>query len=364
MNIHPRLNTFLITAIKHESSDLHLLPGSAPQLRKKGKLRPVGEKALTEAEVKEMIFSTMSSEQQQFLHENHEIDYAIELPDKGRFRINAFQAQGQYAAAFRLLPLNVQTLEELNLPLIDRKLALAESGLVLVAGSTGSGKSTTVSAMIDVNNDQRAVRIITIENPVETVHRNRTAVISQREVGLDTDSFAKALRSVLRQDPDIIVIGEVRDRDTAEAAIYAAQTGHLVFATIHAGSSEEAVQRYINLFPHEEREVIRETLAVVLNGIVVQKLIMDVKRTRIPVQEVLVNTDRVSRLIRDAGHGEKYKKVITEGEAHGMQTMEQVLVRMVRNKQLDASEALKSAPDVRTVRTELRQLNLLESQQA
>lgn len=361
MNIHPRLKTFLTTAINNDASDVHLKPNTAPHIRIKGVLKPVGEKPLSEAENEAMIFSTLSSEQQAYLQKHNEMDYAIFLENKGRFRVNTYRAQGRWESVMRLLPPEIKNMAQLHLPPVNRKLALLNDGLVLVAGDTGSGKSTTLAAMIDVINTERAKNIITIENPVEAVHENKRSIISQREVGLDTDSFAQALRSVLRQDPDVILIGEIRDRDTAEAALQAAQTGHLVFATIHAGSSEEAVQRYLNLFPAEERESVRETLAVVTAGIVVQKLVLDTKRQRRPVQEVLVNTDRAARLIRDANHTEKYRHVIAEGAAHGMQTMEQVLVWMVQKKILDVNTALAAAPDTRTLRNELRKQNELPS---
>jgi len=347
------------SAKKYEASDLHIVPLTPPNIRQNGKLKALVESPLTPELTAQMILSTLTPDQQRYLDAHGELDYAISLEGTGRFRVNAYRAQGNYEAVIRLLSSTVKSLKELGLPDIARDFALEKDGLVLVAGETGSGKSTSLASMIDlINNERVKKRVFTIENPVEIVHQSNRALISQREVGIDTDSFAQALRSVLRQDPDVILIGEIRDKDTAEVALQAAQTGHLVFSTIHASSSEEAVNRYVNLFPPEDRENMRQALSISLRGILVQHLVVGKQMERLPAIEVLVNTLRVRRRI--AGEtSESLKTIIEEGGPHRMNSLEQELVRLVQKNRISVDVALRAANNPRALKLMLTKASLI-----
>lgn len=355
------LKELLAVADNHQASDIHLRANSRPYLRIKGLLEPCSG-PLDANMVKNIIFASMTEEQKKYLAENKEIDYAFRLSAEGsRYRINAFTAQGEIEAVLRVVDNEAKTVDSLRLPSIVNKLATVKNGLVLVAGATGSGKSTTLAAMIDYVNQTEQKRIITIENPVEIVHKDKKSVISQREVGIDTESFASALRSVLRQNPDIILIGEIRDRETAESALQAAQTGHLVLSTIHAGTAEETIKRFASLYPAEERVNAKRALAYSLKGILVQRLVIDVSEKKLPVLEIMTSTDRIIQaLLADAEEkgGESITKIIADSELHGMLTLDQYLIKLVAKGLITVETALSEAVSPLMLRQNLHRRGL------
>lgn len=358
VDIDNRLNTFLATAIKHKASDLHLKPDTKPHIRIEGRLRPLGSPQLSELDCSAIILSMLDENRRKALKENLEIDFALELVGIGRFRVNTFMAQGQYEAVIRVISPMAKTLEELALPEALESLALLRDGLILVAGPTGSGKSSTLAAMIDIINANLSKRIITIENPVEILHSNKKSLITQREIGIDTYSFSGALRATLRQDPDVIMVGEIRDKETADAAIQAAQTGHLVLSTIHAGNTEEALSRLAGLFPLGDRDNINETLSTIIKGIVVQKLLMDVNQHPIPAVEIMTNSSRMQDFISGKTRSASMQTIIEESSIHGMQTMDAHIVNLVMRKKISYEVAVQSANHVQWVTTKLKELGI------
>lgn len=355
--IDRRLHVYLTTAVRYDASDLHIQPGTAPYVRLGDQLRPVGEDKLNAHQIEEMIFSSISPAQKAELLEKHEIDYALELSDLGRrFRINAYTTQGSYAIVARLVTASPKSTEDLKLPSVLNKLVELNDGLILIAGSTGSGKSTTLAAMIDHINRTRSARIITIEDPIEILHPKKRSIISQREVGTDTDSFDVALRSALRQNPDIIMVGEIRDQATAVAAMQAAQTGHLVLSTIHAASAEECISRIINIFPEGERDNMRTIVATVLQAAMVQKLVPDLHGGKVPALEILLNTERVKSYILDPR--EDLITIMQEGDVHQMRTLDQDIVELIRQKVISRDAGRLAAADRLWLAQTLRRLGL------
>lgn len=362
-DINNHLIVLLKTAVKHEASDLHLKANSRAFLRIKGKLIPCGSDTISSEQLREMIMSTMSEDQRELFYKLKEVDYGLRIPNVGRFRVNAYTAQGEVEAVLRVIQEGARNTENLKLPPVINKLAAEKDGLVLVAGSTGSGKSTTLAAMIDYVNKNYPKRIITIENPVEILHNDVKSVISQREVGGDTDSFASALRSILRQNPDIILIGEIRDRETADSALQAAQTGHLVFSTIHAGTAEETISRFAGLYPADERPGVKRSLAYSLKGVLAQRLIVDKTGSKLPVLEIMTSTDRITQaMLADADDQpgkESITKVIAESELYGMMTLDQYLLKLVVNKVITVEAAIAESVNPLTFRQTLHQRNLI-----
>lgn len=356
------LESLLAVANQHQASDIHLRANSKPYLRIKGRLAPCSD-VLDAEMVRNIIFASMDEEQKEFLLKHKEIDYAFKPSEDGsRYRINAFTAQGAIEAVLRVVDSEAKNVDDLRLPSVINKLATVKDGLILVAGATGSGKSTTLAAMIDYVNQHEQKRIITIENPVEIVHQDKKSVISQREVGGDTVSFASALRSVLRQNPDIILIGEIRDRETAESALQAAQTGHLVLSTIHAGTAEETIKRFANLYPADERVNIKRALAYSLKGILVQRLVLDVEQQKLPVLEIMTSTDRiVQALLAEAEEtgGENLTKIIADSEIHGMLTLDQYLVKLVAKGLITIETAISEAVNPMTLKQNLHRRGLI-----
>lgn len=357
-------NQLLKYAVQQDASDVHLKANAHPFLRIKGKLIPCGDRMISADMCKNIVLSTMNDFQRLLFEKNKEIDYGLKIDGIGRFRVNAYTAQGEVEAVLRVVQEGAQSIKSLRLPPVLNKLASMKDGLILVAGSTGSGKSTTLAAMVDFVNQNEQKRIITIENPVEIVHKDVKSVISQREVGGDTDSFAAALRSVLRQNPDIILIGEIRDKETADSAIQAAQTGHLVFSTIHAGTAEETVNRFAGLYPAEERANVKKSLALSLKGVLAQRLIVDKNNIKMPVLEIMTSTDRiVQSLLADADNmpnRENLTKIISESEINGMMTLDQYLIKLIVNNVVDAEEAIKEAVNPLGLRQALHQRGLIK----
>jgi twitching motility protein PilT len=332
------------------ASDLHLCAGSPPVMRVRGELARIDAPALTADEMRHLVYRVTTLEQQKELEVERELDFSYSLADRWRFRVNAFFDREAVAAAVRLVPAEVPTLETLQMPAVVRELAFRPRGLVLVTGPTGSGKSTTLAAMVDAINEERACHIVTIEDPIEFVHGHKRAVVNQREVGTDTRSFARALRSVLRQDPDVVLVGELRDLETISIALTAAETGHLVFATLHTRSAASAIDRVVDVFPAEQQSQVRVQLSSSLQGIIAQALLLtaDGEGRRAAV-EVLVADDAVRNLIRQAKMEQVHSYMHTGGR-RGMHTLEQALAGLVQDGDVSLAEALANANDPEQLR--------------
>ncbi|HZO96731.1 MAG TPA: type IV pilus twitching motility protein PilT [Gaiellaceae bacterium] len=324
-----------------ESSDLHLTAGSEPVVRVRGRLERLdGCEKLTPEAVRELVYRILSTEQQKILETRRSVDFAYSLPGVARFRVNVFFQRATIGAAFRMIPTQIKSLEELGLPDHLAELAAQPRGLVLVTGPTGSGKSTTLATLIDLINRSRHEHILTIEDPIEFLHWHRNCIVNQREVGPDTPTFADALRAALRQDPDVVLVGEMRDLETIATALTAAETGHLVFATLHTQSAPQTIDRIIDVFPAEQQDQVRIQLASTLQGIVTQTLVPTADgRGRIAALEILIPDDAVRNLIRQ-GKIEQIYSVIQTGTARGMQTMEQALADLVLRKVITREVAL------------------------
>ncbi len=331
-------------AIAHGASDLHLVVGVPPVVRRDGKLLAIAnETPLTLDAAKEAIASIMLPEQQQALATNREIDFSFGFRDT-RFRVNAYFELSQPAASLRLIPATIPTLAKLGLPAILERFTAPSQGFVIITGPTGHGKSTTLGALIQHINETRSEHIVTIEDPIEYVFQHNRSMISQREVGSDTATFANALRSVLREDPNVILVGEMRDPETMEAALTAAETGHLVFATLHANSAEQTADRIIDAFPPHQQSQIRAQLADVLLGVVSQRLIPKVSGGRVAAAEILVANGAIRSLIRD-GKTHQIGNVIKTSASDGMINLDKVLAEMVAKGEVTLDDALVWAED-------------------
>ncbi len=325
------IEALLEECVKHDASDLHLQVGLPPILRIDGALRPMTTyPVLNDEVVTQLVFATLDEEQQKILVKDKEFDYSFAFGDMGRFRVNAFHEKGNMAAAFRLIPNKIPSLDDLGLPQVISSFADRPHGLVLVTGPTGSGKSTTLAALIDKINSEKAVHIITIEDPIEFTHHSKRSIVAQREVHYDTFSFAAALRSILREDPDVVLIGEMRDLETIQAAITVAETGHLVFATLHTNSAAQSIDRIIDVFPAHQQPQIRSQLGNVLNGICAQRLVPAIEGGRIAVTEILVANSAVRSVVRE-GKTHQLDMVIQTSADQGMQTMDRELARLVNS---------------------------------
>ncbi|MDD2857403.1 MAG: PilT/PilU family type 4a pilus ATPase [Candidatus Nanopelagicales bacterium] len=335
------LRQVLEAAVAHGASDVHVRAGAPPLLRVEGRLLPLDLPPLTADDATALVLEAMTQEEDRAEYaRDHERDFAVTEPFVGRFRVNAYRMRGSDAMVLRHVRESVPSLEALGVPAIARSLALTPSGIVLVCGPTGSGKSTTLAAMIDAINDERYCHILTIEDPIEFLHANRRATISQRELHTDTLEFARALRAGLRQDPDVMVIGEIRDRETLRTALQAAQTGHLVLASMHASSVIEVVHRIVDMFPADEHRQIRATLAESLRGIICQHLVAGARADgRVLTCEIAVSTARIRDAITDAERTDQLHEILAEGEHYGMRTSEQDLVRLVLAGDITLSEA-------------------------
>ena len=344
------INDLLRKAIEQGASDLHLKVGSHPIIRVDGLLRPMLEfRRLMQEDTIAMAFSIMNNRQKQKFKENLEIDIAYSVPGLGRFRVNIFQQRGTVGLVLRVIPTKIRTIRDLNLPPVLEKIASEERGLVLCTGTTGSGKSTTLAAMIDYINGHRRAHIITIEDPIEFLHRDKKSIIHQREVGVDTRSFADALRSALRQDPDVILVGEMRDYETIETALLAAETGHLVFSTLHTLDAAETINRIIGVFPPHQQKQIRIQLASVLRAVISLRLVpRSDSNGRVPAVEVLINTPFIKECILNKEKTRLIPEAIAAGNVqYGMQTFDQSLYMLYRKGLISYEEALRwaSKPD-------------------
>ena len=332
--------------VRRKASDLHLQYGLPPILRVDGALTPIPNMpVLTEDMLKNLIFATMDQDQQKIFLKDKEFDYSFGFGEIARFRVNAFHERGKMAAAFRLIPNHIVPINDLGMPAIVESFADFPRGLVLVTGPTGSGKSTTLAALIDKINRDKSVHIITIEDPIEFTHKSQRSVIVQREVHYDTFSFAAALRSVLRQDPDVVLIGEMRDLETIQAAITIAETGHLVFATLHTNSAAQSIDRMIDVFPAHQQPQIRSQLANMLMAICSQRLVPAVGGGRVCAAEILVANSAIRALIRD-GKTFQIDTAIQTGAEQGMQTMDRTLAKLVQSGVITYDSAREYAVDI------------------
>ena len=317
-----------------------------PILRIDGALQPVsGYNALDEATVEKLVFATLEEDQKQILLKDKEFDYSFSFGDLGRFRVNAFHEKGNLAAAFRLIPNQIQTIAELGMPPVVTSFADFPRGLVLVTGPTGSGKSTTLAALVDKINTEKSSHIITIEDPIEFTHKSKRSVVVQREVHYDTYSFSAALRSALREDPDVVLIGEMRDLETISAAITIAETGHLVFATLHTNSASQSIDRMIDVFPPHQQPQVRSQLANILQAICAQRLVPAIGGGRVVAAEILVANPAVRSVIRE-GKTHQLDTIIQTGADQGMQTMDRTLVKLVQTGVITHDAAREYAVDL------------------
>jgi twitching motility protein PilT len=339
------LNELLVRVLEMGGSDLHITVGRAPTMRLHGKLVPLDAPVLSGADTKEVLYAVLRQEQRDALERHWEYDFAHSIPGKARFRANAFYQRGSIGAAFRLIPASISTFTDLGLPAVIETFACKPRGFVLVTGPTGSGKSTTLASVIDHINTHRAVNIITVEDPIEYLHQHKESIISQREIGSDTRTFADALKYVLRQDPDVILIGEMRDLETVSAALTAAETGHLVFATLHTQDATQTIDRIIDVFPPHQQQQVRIQLSSTLQGIISQQLLPTADgRSRVLACEVLVPTAAVRNLIREA-KTHQIPTTLQTGHQYGMFTMDESLAGLYRRGLISLETALSQASD-------------------
>jgi len=340
MALNYTLETLLKQIVQYKASDLHLVVGTPPQLRIDGRLQPLNLPNLEPDDTIKLCYSVLTEKDKLELEENLELDFAFEIPRTARFRANYYYQQGSLAAAFRIIPERPLSLDELNAPAIFKELIKKEKGLILVTGPTGSGKSTTLAAMINEINENYHKHILTMEDPVEFVHQHKKSLISQRSIGKDSKSFANAIKYALREDPDIILVGEMRDRETIGAAITAAETGHIVFGTLHTNSAVQTINRIIDVFPAEEQSQVRAQLSMGLVAIIAQALLPKIGGGRVAVQEIFINNPAIGNLIRENKITQIYSQMQLNQAQTGMQTQTQVLVDYVKKGLIDKETAL------------------------
>ncbi len=339
---HMDINTLLKNIVAHGASDLHLVSRSEPQIRIDGKLVPLNLPKLDGKTIEEMCYTLITDKQKKYLEENKEVDFAIEIPNVGRFRGNYYYTVGtELAAAFRIIPTQIPSLDDLGAPPVFKEIIKREKGLILVTGPTGSGKSTTLSALLNEINLTEHKHIITVEDPVEFIHENKKSLFSHRSVGEDTKSFASALKYALREDPDIILIGEMRDKETIEAALTAAETGHLVFGTLHTNSAVQTINRIVDTFQGAEQVQVRNMLSVSLAAIISQMLLPKKSKGRVAVQEILINNHAIANLIRENKIHQLYSQMQLNQTQTGMQTQTQALEKLVKQNIVRKEDALR-----------------------
>jgi len=332
------ITELLAFSVKHNASDLHLSADSPPMIRVDGEVRKINIPALNHKQVHELVYDIMNDRQRKEYEQNLECDFSFEVPELARFRVNVFVQNRGAAAVLRTIPNEVLTLEQLGAPDIFKTIADNPRGLVLVTGPTGSGKSTTLAAMVDYINEQRHDHILTIEDPIEFVHQNKQSLINQREVHRDTHSFNAALRSALREDPDVILVGEMRDLETIRLAMTAAETGHLVFGTLHTTSAPKTIDRIVDVFPGDEKSMVRSMLSESLRAVISQTLIKKVGGGRVAAHEIMIATSAIKNLIREDKIAQMYSSIQT-GAAHGMQTLDQSLQQLVNQGLISSQDA-------------------------
>lgn len=337
------ITELLAFSVKNKASDLHLSSGLPPMIRVHGDVRRINLPPMEHKDVHGMVYDIMNDAQRKHYEETLEIDFSFEIPNLARFRVNAYNQQRGSAAVFRTIPSKVLTLEELNCPKIFKDIAEYHRGIVLVTGPTGSGKSTTLAAMVNHVNENDYGHILTVEDPIEFVHESKKCLINQREVGPHTQSFSNALRSALREDPDVILVGELRDLETIRLALTAAETGHLVFGTLHTSSAAKTIDRVVDVFPAAEKEMVRSMLSESLRAVISQTLLKTKDGSgRVAAHEIMIGTPAIRNLIRENKVAQMYSAIQT-GQNVGMQTLDQCLVDMVRRNLISSNEARQKA---------------------
>ena len=336
------ITELLAFSVKQGSSDLHLSAGLPPMIRIDGDMRRVNLPPMEHKEVHTLIYEIMNDKQRRDYEEFLETDFSFEVPGVARFRVNAFNQNRGAAGVFRTIPSRVLTLEDLGFGQVFRDLSMLPRGLVLVTGPTGSGKSTTLAAMVDYVNENRYQHILTIEDPIEFVHESKKCLLNQREVHRDTHGFSEALRSALREDPDVILVGELRDLETIRLALTAAETGHLVFGTLHTTSAAKTIDRIVDVFPGQEKSMVRSMLSESLQAVISQTLMKKIGGGRIAAHEIMIGTPAIRNLIREDKIAQMYSSIQT-GASHGMQTMDQNLLRLVQQKVITRETAQEKA---------------------
>ena len=347
--------------VAEDASDLHVKVGSPPMIRREGRLWRMDRAPLRPAETNVLAEVLVPTERRTRFKERGEVDFAYSAPGIGRFRVNAFSQRGSTSLVMRRMGIGGAEFSEINMPEVCRYLSDEPRGLVLVTGPTGSGKTTTLAALIEHINRTRAIHIVTIEDPIEVLHNDKEASINQREVGQDTENFLTALRAALRQDPDVILIGEMRDTETVRTALQAAETGHLVFSTLHTVDATETVNRVVDFFPPHQQHQIRLTLAGALRGVISQRLVPAIGGGLIPAVEVLVNTGRIAERIADEAITAEIHDVIAEGGYYGMRTFDQSLLQLVLEGKIEIKEALQASSRPHDFQLMLQQSGLVEA---
>jgi len=338
------ITELLAFSVQHKASDLHLSSGVSPMIRVDGDVRRINIPALADKDVNSLVYDIMNDNQRKDYDQNLDVDFSFEVPNLARFRVNAFNSNRGPAAVFRTIPSDVLTLEDLGAPDIFKTISDNPRGLVLVTGPTGSGKSTTLAAMVDYINQTKHHHILTIEDPIEFVHDNKLSLINQREVHRDTHSFSNALRSALREDPDVILVGELRDLETIRLAMTAAETGHLVFGTLHTTSAPKTIDRIIDVFPGEEKDMVRSMLSESLRAVISQTLLKKIGGGRVAAHEIMIGVPAIRNLIREDKIAQMYSSIQT-GASHGMQTMDQCLNNLVNHGIVTTAAAKEKAQD-------------------
>lgn len=338
------ITELLAFSVQHKASDLHLSSGVSPMIRVDGDVRRINIPALAGKDVNSLVYDIMNDNQRKDYEQNLEVDFSFEVPNLARFRVNAFNSNRGPAAVFRTIPSEVLTLDDLGAPDIFKTISDTPRGLVLVTGPTGSGKSTTLAAMVDYINQNKHHHILTIEDPIEFVHDNKLSLINQREVHRDTHSFSNALRSALREDPDVILVGELRDLETIRLAMTAAETGHLVFGTLHTTSAPKTIDRIIDVFPGEEKAMVRSMLSESLRAVISQTLLKKIGGGRVAAHEIMIAVPAIRNLIREDKIAQMYSSIQT-GASVGMQTMDQCLTNLVNHGIVTNAAAKEKAQD-------------------
>jgi twitching motility protein PilT len=359
------LDRLLVILAELDGSDLHIKAGAPPRMRIAGALRTLDdEPSFTEEETKQLAESIMQPGILEIFNDKHEVDFAYSLAGTGRFRVNAYYQRSSVALAMRRVRANAATVSELGLPEVVTRLAEEMRGLVLVTGPTGSGKTTTLAAMVDHINHLRSCHIVTIEDPVEYLHTDDLAAIDQREIGFDTESFGSAMRVVLRQDPDVILVGEMRDQETVAAALTAAETGHLVFSTLHTINATETINRIVDFFPPHQQSQTRVSLAGSLKGIICQRLIPTADgKSRVPALELLVVNGRIQQAIVDPLLTSDIEGIVADGEYYGMLTFDQSLVTLIADGTIDLAEAMATASNPHDLKVMLERKGIMQTGQ-
>jgi twitching motility protein PilU len=347
------LRELLEEMVRQDASDLYLTVDSPPMYRVEGVTFPWGERRYSPEESETMAMSLMSDTQKRYFNRRWEMNLSISYPNLGRFRVNIFRQRGYFGLVFRHIKIHIKTIDELGLPQVFKELAMVKRGLVLVAGRTGSGKSTTLTALIDYRNSNATEHIVTVEDPIEFVHGHKMSIITQREVGIDTHRYGSALKHTLRQAPDVILIGEIRDVETMEAAIDYAETGHLCLSTIHANNANQAIERIMNFFPSERHRQIYLQLSMNLKSIISQRLVPNVEGTRVAAVEILMDTPRVKDLIHK-GQVDVLKETMAQGSVEGMQTFDQSLFDLYRQGIVDFDTAIGYADSANDLRLRIK----------